>query len=729
MAEATTEEAESRGDGVARVVRWDFAINGLAFGLAQPFLKGTVRIDLPQNPAWEEAEDLIGGVLSCAAAFNRTAPSEDELLIARLIRWTAALEAAVGAPDLERGRMLGAIREKRLYSIALPTLDHNLTSRAFKAVVSLYGARLANADGPRLAAAGEELEAFLKTAKVSMFGGSNTLRLLEAAHKRRMPWSHLAGNAFVIGHGARARWIDSSFTDQTGVVGTNLARNKAAAASLLRQSGIPVPAHGRAADVASAQRIAKELGYPVVVKPMDRDGGLGVSAGIASPERLERAFNEALKISSNVLVEKHVEGRDYRLIVHDGELIWALERVPGGVTGDGRRTVRELVDAVNADPARRKEPWAPLKPLELNDEAMDLLAEAGLDGDSVLEVGRRLRLRRAANIASGGTPVAVLDKVHPVNRELAERAAKVMRLDLAGVDLLIPDISVPWTESGGAVCEVNAQPTIGATTASHLYGEILGRMIVANGRIPIALIVGAPEESPVPELVARMLAATGRRVGLATPKVLRIGGRPAEAPSFDAYGYCRFMLLSADVEAAVLSVSSRSVLASCLPFDRASVVCLAGTEISGAQDHRADLNTLMRMVLPMTWGPVVVNAEHPELVALLSVIRGGTITLAAADGDAPALAAHRDAGGATAAIEGVAGARELVYGPRRGDFVRLPLDSGGRDALACTPADIALAASAAFAVGCTPAQIQTGLGGLRLLERARLARAKATEPS
>ena len=158
---------------------------------------------------------------------------------------------------------------------------------------------------------------------------------------------------------------------------------------------------------------------------------------------------------------RNISGRDYRLNVFNGELIWAIERVPGGVTGDGKSSITKLVELLNSDPLRGEGTHAPLKQLNLDDEARQLLRQYSRDENSVPAEGEFVRLRRNANVATGGTPVSVFDQIHPDNKLLAIRAAAALRLDLAGVDLLIPDIGQSWKLGGAAVCEVNSQPNLG----------------------------------------------------------------------------------------------------------------------------------------------------------------------------------------------------------------------------------------------------------------------------
>lgn len=318
---------------------------------------------------------------------------------------------------------------------------------------------------------------------------SNTPRFVRAAHQMSIPLYYLPGELIQYGQGFRSRRMNSSFTDQTSQIAAALARSKPMTASILRSSGLPVPRHFLVRSAEAAIVAAKKLGFPVVVKPSDMDGGLGVTALIESDSEVITAYQSASQYSKNILVEEYVIGKDYRLVVMGGELIWAIERVPGGVTGDGKSSIKELVSQVNADPLRSKLPNAPLKPIIWDDELESCLKYINMTSTTVPSYGQFVQLRRAANIALGGKPVGVFDQVHPDNQDLAIRATEALRLDLAGVDLLIPDISTSWLETGAAICEVNAQPNIGYTTTTHLYAQILASLVQYRGRIPIIFYV------------------------------------------------------------------------------------------------------------------------------------------------------------------------------------------------------------------------------------------------
>lgn len=527
-----------------------------------------------------------------------------------LLQLWQAVQAAQGVPVFEAGRIL-SLSSTRV-RCAVPTAAGAQPAMAVLAQRTLEHLARAGQDGgaggdPALEQAVLALGAFAaRSSNVPMF--------VRAAFEAGLPLRELPGGVVQYGVAARARWLDSSFTDATPSISAKLARHKAWAASLLDQAGLPVPPHELAGDAEGAVRAAQRLGYPVVVKPADLDGGVAVAAGLESDEEVREAFASAGKHSRQILVEKFVPGRDYRVQVFDGEVIGAVERIPGGVTGDGHSSVAQLVQLCNADPRRGTGSHAPLKKLVLDDEAMRLLQRQGLDADAVPAGGRFVRLRRAANVASGGMPVAAYDRLHPDNARLAVRAAQALGLDLAGIDLLIPDIAVSWLKSGAAICEVNGQPTLGQIVSGHLYLQILRKLVPGSGRVPTIVVLGAADAAAWLAALSDALAADGLRVGVAGPDFVRAGGETLHAKAATPHAAGRMLCLNRGVDAMVVAVGDDSVLRTGLAFDRFDALILAGVQLRCGQAmsndaHRRRLRDLLASLLPGCDGVVVTHAS------------------------------------------------------------------------------------------------------------------------
>lgn len=539
--------------------------------------------------------------------------------VAWLLEVWRSLQVASGLPVYEAGRAIA--HSATQVRCVVPTLSASLNSLA--KVINETVRYLSEVHAEEATATrADRLKLSIKALFQHSPKGSNVPRFLKAAYELGIPFQELPGDAYQYGYAKRARWLDSSFTDVTSTISAKLCRNKMSTSSLLRQAGLPAPSHYLAPDPEHAVNIADHLGYPVVVKPADLDGGVGVAPGLRSGDDVRRAFANAIKYSKNILVEKHFEGRDYRLTVFNGEMIWAIERIPAGVTGDGKNSISQLIELINADPRRGIGRHAPLKRIQIDEESNHLLEIQELQITSVPKDGQFVRLRRAANVASGGMPLAVFDEVHPDNARLAVRAAKIMRLDLAGIDLLIPNIGVSWRTSGAAICEVNGQPNLGQTTAMHLYPSILKQLITGSGRVPTILVVGATRSETWLEALSREFASAGIKAGLVGSNICWLGKEIIHEGDATPYAGGKMMALNRDVGGVVIAVEDFSILRTGLPVSRVDAVILAGKNLRSSETPQTQntdrwITELLRCLLPACDGVVVTLPEQMPKMAHL----------------------------------------------------------------------------------------------------------------
>ncbi|MCB2050191.1 MAG: hypothetical protein KDE63_02065 [Novosphingobium sp.] len=442
--------------------------------------------------------------------------------------------------------------------------------------------------------------------------GTNTLRFLEAAQRADIPLHYLSQAVCQYGWGANQLRGQSSILDTTSNLGVAIARDKFACATILRQSALPGAAHILAANLAIARKAATRIGYPVVVKPADKDGGVGVVSQITNEQQLDKAWNAAARVSKKVLVEKYCEGEDIRLIVVDGTLRWAVGRQQAGVTGNGRSTIIQLVEEANLDSRRGYHAAASLRPLKIDEEALDVLHAQGITPDTVPTQGQFVALRTAANLSSGGTPRNVTDLVHPETRAMVERAVAVLDLDIAGVDLITRDITRPWHETGATIIEINAQPQLIAASQDHLYAEILrARLGSGNGRIPVALVLAQKGEPLVEDLRKRLEQPDCKRIGLGMAPQAEIGGKPFGVRCASAYRAGYALLMHRDVEGMILVAQDAELLKTGLPFDRCGLVAATPGFLNGQQDGTA--KEIFDMCQPhFTGAPVSVSSPADD---------------------------------------------------------------------------------------------------------------------
>jgi cyanophycin synthetase len=496
--------------------------------------------------------------------------------------------------------------------------------------------------------------------------GPNTAGMIEAARARGIPHRWIGPNSFVVlGHGARQRRIYASMTDRIGYVANAIASDKELTKSLLTAAGVPVPEGRPVQDADDAWAAACQLGTPVVVKPRDGDYGLGVVVCLSTREEVRAAYDRARKVSEDVLVERFAAGSTYRLLLIDGRLIAALRRDPAQVIGDGRSTILELIDQANADPRRGDEPAKPLRKIVWDADAQGTLADQGYTPDSVAPSGARVLVHRKPHRMTGAADVDVTDAVHPAVVACAARAAQIMGIEVAGLDIIARDIGRPLEEQGGVVLEVNAGPSV----RPHLEPtEGPPRPVAAailetlfrpgeDGRIPLVAVTGVRGKTTVARFVAQMLHASGATVGMASSDGVAIGALRIDARDGTGPESARTLLLNPTVEAAVLEVGGVGIVHEGLGFDRCSVAVVTNI---GAGDHlgRDDIRTpqdlvkvkrtIVDVVLPEGWA--VLNAADPLVAGMAEHCRGGVIHFAR-DGNHPILQQHRAQGKRTAFMD------------------------------------------------------------------------------
>ena len=589
-----------------RLIEMPVGLAGYSHGHRYPCLIVAVSIKPSEPAVWlPRAEHLLDQVVGPPRGPIDERPSNARSpVISALLRWMLRIQNACGVPVLDGGSVIFENSERATLHIPSLATSHKAHGTLVGWIVKFFG----------LVANGQSTDRHLGELVTQLDAlkhhwqqrGGNVPRMLKAAHAKQIPFKELPGNVIQYGYGSRAHWMESSFTETTSRIGVGMARIKDISAAVLQQAGVPVPQHMRVKSEEAALEAAEKLSYPVVVKPADKDGGLAVAAGLTTPDQVRKALARAIEASPNILIEKHFEGRDYRVTVHKSEVIWVAERIPGGVVGNGRNSVAELVAIkANASAARGHEKYA----LVLDEEALDFLARAGLTPDSVPAEGESIRLRGAANLARGGSFSAALHLIHPDNKALAIRAVEALRLDLAGVDLLIPDISKSWREVGAVVCEVNAQPDLGLS-GPHLYGQMLDRLLGEDSRIPIVVVLGAADDSSVVSEIAASLSAGGRIVGLADSRGVKIGDHTVSTEARGPYAGSQLLMLDRTVEAAVVSVNDGSILRSGLAFDRFDVLVLAGRHLTNisAENIRNGMASLLKALMPMCTGSILTLA-------------------------------------------------------------------------------------------------------------------------
>ncbi|MFC5523160.1 cyanophycin synthetase [Polaromonas jejuensis] len=498
--------------------------------------------------------------------------------------------------------------------------------------------------------------------------GPSTAAIVAAATDRRIPHIRLNdGNLVQLGYGARQHRIWTAETDLTSAIAEGIAHDKDLTKSLLATCGVPVPEGQIVGNAQEAWEAAEDIGLPVVVKPSDGNHGRGVSLDLNTRDEVEAAFRVAEPHGSEVIVERFVRGHEHRLLVVGGRVVAAARGETASVTGDGVSTVAQLVDAqLNTDPRRGHGEDFPLGPIQAaNDGAVILdLQRQGLSADAIPAAGREVLIQRNGNVAIDCT-----DEVHPEVDYIVSLAARVVGLDIAGVDVVAQDISRPLHEQGGAIVEVNAGPgllmhlkpaegsprPVGRAICDHLFPDTPDHQQPGghSGRIPLVGITGSGETHHVARLVAWLLHLSGYYTGLACRNGLYLDQRCVDDTDCAHWEAGQRLLMNRAVQAAVFENGAETILRSGLAYDRCQVGVV--TDLGGAAglaefDITEDgqmfkvMRSQVDVVLPD--GVAVLNAADARLAEMEELCDGEVIFYGLVP-DAAVIAAHRNKGGRT----------------------------------------------------------------------------------
>ncbi|MEC9486944.1 MAG: AMP-binding protein [Prosthecochloris sp.] len=405
--------------------------------------------------------------------------------------------------------------------------------------------------------------------------GKSTLPVLREAFRSAIPFSHLGGGIFQLGWGARARRMDRSTTELDSAMGLKLSHSKVLSTRLLHSAGLPAPLHKVVRTAELALDTARRFGWPVVVKPADRDRGEGITIDVDREEELSTALQHAQNTSATrqVIVEQQVPGICHRLFVADGRLLYAVKRLPMSVRGDGILTVSELVRK-EYEHQQRRPPWKRTEIQALDELAIDAMAKEGLFPDSIPAEGRLVPLRRIESTEWGGIDEELTRVVHPENSRIAIEAARLFGLHVAGIDIITTDISRPWHENRAIINEVNYAPLFGGGEISRRHIPIfMKEFMQGNGHIPVEVFVGGNNALEASSQRWQQLLANGIKAYL-TNSVKTFTPSASQRPlTFNSlYRRVRALALSADVEAIVMVVQNDEFLDSGLPLEYASSI-------------------------------------------------------------------------------------------------------------------------------------------------------------
>jgi cyanophycin synthetase len=490
--------------------------------------------------------------------------------------------------DLRRGKTRQVSGKAGMYNVIYGYVDERVGLAAGALAVALVNHLVAPEPSFDF---GAELDLFLTRAQRMAFGPS-TSAILEEAVSRDIPWIRLNEHSLIqLGQGVHAQRIRATMTSRTGALAVDIAGDKDLTTKLLASAGLPVPRSQAVRSADAAVSAADRIGYPCVVKPLDGNHGRGVCLNLADARAVRAAWPiaESESRAGVCIVESLLIGRDYRCLIVGGKMAAIAERVPAHVVGDGSHTVAELIEITNSDPRRGVGHEKVLTRIKVDAVAVDLLATQGFQLDSVVPAAIMVKLALTGNMSTGGISVDRTFDAHPDNVEIAEEAARMIGLDVAGIDFICPDIAHPVRETGGAICEVNAAP--GFRMHTHpTVGEpqFIAKPVVdllfppgTASRVPIVAVTGTNGKTTTARMIAHIFKGLGRKVGMTSTDGIVIDERLVIKVDASGPKSARMVLQNPRVDFAVMEVARGGILREGLGYDRNDVAVVTNI----AADH------------------------------------------------------------------------------------------------------------------------------------------------
>lgn len=495
--------------------------------------------------------------------------------------------------------------------------------------------------------------------------GPSSSSIVNEAERRNIPYTRLNNNSLImLGQGCNQKIICATVASTTSSIAVDLACDKDATRTLLSQAFIPVPKGALINNINQLEDAVKEIGFPLVTKPVNGNHGRGITTRITTIEKARNGFYEAQKISNSVIVERYINGIDYRFLVISYKLVAVAKRTPAMVMGDNTSSIKDLIMEANSDARRGDDHENVLSKIHSDAATESILAEQKLTLNTVLPLGEILILKNTANLSTGGTAEDVTDIVHPHNVFMAERIARLLHLDVCGIDIMAEDITIPITENIGAVLEVNAGPGFRMHLSpdkgiARNVAEPLLNMLYpdnANARIPIVAVTGTNGKTTVTRLIAHFAQAAGHRTGYTSTDGIYIDGTNIHLGDCAGPGSSAIVLRDPIVDFAVLECARGGILRAGLGFDKCNISVV--TNIS--EDHLGlnDIETLdqlvrVKAVVPHSTfdsGYAILNADD-DLVFGLKKELDCNIALFAMNGNNPRIKKHCRNGGLAAFVE------------------------------------------------------------------------------
>lgn len=567
--------------------------------------------------------------------------------------------------DTGFGRTRGAGREG-VYNVVFSYIEEEAGRYAAPASVDLFVGLADGTDMDELRQMLQERLRRLREIREDVRFGPSTGSIIEEAERRGIPHIRLNSRSLVqLGYGVNQQRIQATVTGRTNMIAVDIAGDKELTKDLLGSMGVPVPRGYAIRDEEDIERTVERIGgYPIAVKPLDANHGRGITVGLSSIEEIRQAFAAAKEHARTVILERSLLGKDFRALVVNNRLVAVAERTPAHVLGDGVSTLQELIDETNRDPRRGYGHENVLTEITVDRQTERMIANAGYTLESIVPEGVTVQLKSTANLSTGGTAIDRTDETHPYNVFLFERIAQIVGLDVAGIDIVAPDVSSPIEENGGGIIEVNAAPGfrmhlapsegLPRNVADHVVSMLFPAD--AESRIPIIAVTGTNGKTTTTRLIAHLLKGTGRSVGFTTSDGTYVGNTLIDTGDNTGPVSAQMVLRDPTVDIAVLETARGGLLRAGLAFDFCDIAVV--TNLSADHLGLRGIDTIEEMarvkeVVPRSVrrdGYAVLNADDELVVAMRKNV-ACNVALFSMDETNPHIVRHTSRGGLACVYE------------------------------------------------------------------------------